>query len=97
MLGVLFNLAGDREEAANTLKEACRLAPTDFALWNKLGATLANSQRHSEALEAYRRALTIRPRYVRLHVNMGICQQVRVGPENGSHSERLCTTRISKS
>ena len=42
------------------------------ALWNRLGATLANGGRSEEALDAYGRALSIRPRYARGWLNLAI-------------------------
>jgi peroxin-5 len=46
--------------------------PHDYALWNKYGATLANSGRSEEALEAYFEALERKPLYVRARANLGI-------------------------
>ena len=57
---------------------ACRSAlavrPTDYSLWNKLGATQANSSRSGEAIAAYQRALDLKPNYMRAWTNMGIAQ-----------------------
>lgn len=39
------------------LKLATEIAPKNFAVWNKLGATLANSGKHDEAMECYTKAL----------------------------------------
>ena len=44
----------------------------DSLLWNKLGATLANSSRSEEAVEAYQHALHISPGYVRTRYNLGV-------------------------
>jgi len=41
-------------------------------IWNKLGATLSNSGRSAEAVEAFRRALDIVPGYVRTRHNLGL-------------------------
>ncbi|TFJ82311.1 hypothetical protein NSK_006430 [Nannochloropsis salina CCMP1776] len=48
------------------------LPASDYSLWNKLGATLANSQRSDEALPAYHRALDLKPKYARGWLNLGI-------------------------
>lgn len=46
--------------------------PARHSLWNKLGATLANHSHSSEAVSAYRRALELKPNYMRAWTNMGI-------------------------
>jgi peroxin-5 len=42
------------------------------SLWNKLGATLANHSHSSQAVAAYRKALELKPNYMRAWTNMGI-------------------------
>lgn len=58
-----------RDLSLHTLLSPSR---SDYSLWNKLGATLANSQRSQEALPAYHRALDIKPKYARGWLNLGI-------------------------
>ena len=71
-LGLLYNLNMDYAKAVDCFRSALRMRPDDYALWNKLGATLANSNRFSEALDCYFRALSIKPSYVRARANLGI-------------------------
>lgn len=50
---MLYNVSRDYDSAVPALREALRLRPEDHSLWNKLGATLANSNRSEEALPIY--------------------------------------------
>ena len=72
VLGVLYNVTRHFEGAAEALARAAEARPGDYSLWNKLGATRANSARSAEALPAYHRALAIKPRYARGWLNLGI-------------------------
>ncbi|MCL4127093.1 UNVERIFIED_CONTAM: hypothetical protein GTU68_031263, partial [Idotea baltica] len=64
-LGILLNLTGDYERAVDCFQSALQSKPSDPELWNKLGATLANSNRSAEAVEAYRNCLEISPGFIR--------------------------------
>lgn len=55
-------------------RAALGIRPRDYSLWNKLGATLANSSRSQEAVAAYQKALDLKPNYMRAWTNMGIAQ-----------------------
>lgn len=41
-------------------------------MWNKLGATFANSNNAAEAIRSYHRALEINPTYIRARCNLAI-------------------------
>ncbi|KDO20672.1 hypothetical protein SPRG_13424 [Saprolegnia parasitica CBS 223.65] len=72
VLGVLYNVSKDYDAAVRCFRLAASARPDEYALWNKLGATLANSSRSSEAIPTYHRALEIKPKYARGWLNLGI-------------------------
>lgn len=55
VLGVLFNLSREYDRAIESFKKALSLNSSDYSLWNKLGATQANSAHNVQAIEAYQR------------------------------------------
>ncbi|KAI1401036.1 TPR-like protein [Hypoxylon fuscum] len=79
-LGVLFYGAEEYEKAVDCFMAA--LNSTDqgssnqqnqvHLLWNRLGATLANSGKSEEAIAAYEHALTLSPNFVRARYNLGV-------------------------
>ena len=79
-LGVLFYGAEEHSKAVDCFEAA--LASTESGasnrpdqahlLWNRLGATLANSGRSEEAIAAYEQALTLNPNFVRARYNLGV-------------------------
>ena len=71
-LGVVYNVSRDYEAAVDSLRRACRLRPHDYQLWNKLGATLANSNQCEAALPMYHQALQLKPKYARAWLNTAI-------------------------
>ncbi|CAM8984924.1 unnamed protein product [Rhodiola kirilowii] len=85
VLGVLYNLSREFDNAIEAFGTALKLRPRDYSLWNKLGATQANSVHSADAILAYQQdsykhillfvgeqALDLKPNYVRAWVNMGI-------------------------
>lgn len=93
-LGVLFYGAEEYSKAVDCFSAA--LASNESGttnqqekvhlLWNRLGATLANSGRSEEAIEAYEKALTIRPNFVRARYNLGVsCINIGCYPEAAQH------------
>ena len=93
-LGVLFYAADEFNKAVDCFGAA--LGSTEAGvvnseanlhlLWNRLGATLANSGRSEEAIQAYERALELRPNFVRARYNLGVsCINLGVLPEAAGH------------
>lgn len=93
-LGVLFYGAEEYEKAVDCFGAA--LASTEqgttnksgeiHLLWNRLGATLANSGRSEEAIDAYSRALEYRPNFVRARYNLGVsCINIGCYEEAAQH------------
>eukprot|EP01127_Copromyxa_protea_P020623 TRINITY_DN691_c1_g1_i1.p1 TRINITY_DN691_c1_g1~~TRINITY_DN691_c1_g1_i1.p1 ORF type:complete len:411 (+),score=82.96 TRINITY_DN691_c1_g1_i1:210-1442(+) len=75
-LGLLYNSTWEYDKALECFKAALTVQPDDYALWNKFGATLANSlhgTKHADvAIDAYWRALEKKPQYTRARSNLGI-------------------------
>ena len=71
-LGVLYNLSKEYGKAEVAFRHALSLQQDNHSLWNKLGATQANSSNSKEAVKAYQNALNLKPNYVRAWSNMGI-------------------------
>ncbi|ODV92697.1 hypothetical protein CANCADRAFT_48878 [Tortispora caseinolytica NRRL Y-17796] len=71
-LGVLFYGQEDYDKAIDCFNAALAVRPDDALIWNRLGATLANSHRSEEAIDAYHRALSLRPSFVRARYNLGV-------------------------
>lgn len=72
-LGLLYYNVGRYSDSVRAFETACRLSGgTDYRLWNRLGATLANSGQSDRAIQAYLKALEIRPGFVRARYNLGV-------------------------
>jgi len=71
-LGVMENINRNYDGAIQALATACRLRPNDHTVWNKLGATLANSGKPEQAVVAYHQGLQLKPNYARSWSNLAI-------------------------
>lgn len=71
-LGVLFYANEEFDKTIDCFKAAINVRPNDELLWNRLGASLANSNRSEEAIEAYYKALQLKPTFVRARYNLGV-------------------------
>ena len=93
-LGVLFYGAEEYEKAVDCFQSALHsseLGSTNqreqvHLLWNRLGATLANSGRSEEAIAAYEQALSLSPNFVRARYNLGVsCININCHQEAACH------------
>lgn len=93
-LGVLFYGAEDYDKAVDCFQAALHSSEMGTTnqqeqvhlLWNRLGATLANSGRSEEAIAAYQEALSLAPNFVRARYNLGVsCINVHVHQEAACH------------
>ncbi|KAI6032831.1 hypothetical protein F5J12DRAFT_186651 [Pisolithus orientalis] len=71
-LAVLLNTMEDYSRALDCFLTALAVRPDDWLLYNRVGATMANSGRADEALQYYYRALELNPGYIRARYNLGI-------------------------
>jgi len=55
------------------LQQAAKAAPKNAQAWTKLGDALMDSQRFSEAVEAYGKSLALEPKNVNVLVDQGTC------------------------
>lgn len=69
---MLYFIKRDYEISVGLFDRALKIDPTNYSLWNKMGAALAHLGRPDEAIDCYHRALEIKPNYVRVWVNLGI-------------------------
>ncbi|KAK6201573.1 uncharacterized protein RJT21DRAFT_120629 [Scheffersomyces amazonensis] len=85
-LGVLFYANEEFSKTVDCFKAALSIRPDDPLLWNRLGASLANSNRSEEAVEAYFKALQLKPTFVRARYNLGVsCINIKCYKEAAEH------------
>ncbi len=93
-LGVLFYGGEDFNKAVDCFHAALASSEQGTSnqqsqvhlLWNRLGATLANSGRPEEAIAAYEKALSMHPNFVRARYNLGVsCINMGCYEEAASH------------
>ena len=93
-LGVLFYGQEDFEKAIDCFNASLASHESGTVnsegqihlLWNRLGATLANSGKSEDAIAAYSRALEENPNFVRARYNLGVsCINIGCYPEAAGH------------
>ncbi|KAH7359392.1 peroxisomal targeting signal receptor [Plectosphaerella cucumerina] len=93
-LGVLFYGAEDYAKAVDCFTSALNSSVMGDStqqenvhlLWNRLGATLANSGQSEEAIAAYEKALSMNPNFVRARYNLGVsCINIGCHEEAAGH------------
>ncbi|KAK0461267.1 uncharacterized protein EV420DRAFT_1531213 [Desarmillaria tabescens] len=85
-LAVLFNSSEDYTKAQDCFRTALAIRPDDWLLYNRVGATMANSGHAEDALQYYYRALEMNPTYIRARYNLGIsCISLRRYEEAAQH------------
>lgn len=93
-LGVLFYGAEEYDKAVDCFQSALHSTEMGISnqqeqlhlLWNRLGATLANSGRSEEAIAAYEQALSLSPNFVRARYNLGVsCININCHQEAACH------------
>ncbi|KAI0743482.1 TPR-like protein [Daedaleopsis nitida] len=85
-LAVLLNTNEEYAKARDCFTTALAVRPNDWLLYNRVGATLANSGHPDEALQYYYTALELNPGYIRARFNLGIsCTNLRRYDEAAQH------------
>ncbi|KAJ3204244.1 Peroxisomal membrane signal receptor PTS1 [Entophlyctis luteolus] len=94
-LGVLFNISGQYSKALDCFTACLKAHPEDYMLWNKLGATLANSRSPSKALEAYSRALELNPNFLRARYNVAVAL-IQLGEYRDAAAQLIQVLRVQE-
>lgn len=95
-LGVLFYSNASYEQAKDCFETALQARPNDFLLWNRLGATLANGGKPEEAIQAYHKALELRPTFTRAIYNLSV-SCLNLGAHHEAAEHLLAALSLQKS
>ncbi|KAH8814747.1 hypothetical protein DL96DRAFT_1624811 [Flagelloscypha sp. PMI_526] len=71
-LAVILNTIDDYAKSRDCFLAALAVRPDDWLLYNRVGATLANSGHSEQAVGYYHKALELNPAYIRARYNLGI-------------------------
>ena len=71
-LGNAYNGLKQYNRAADALKHAAEIEPTNASAHFNLGLALYNGGRYSEAIEAYKVVISLRPQLAGAHYNLGL-------------------------
>ncbi|WFD32466.1 Peroxisomal membrane signal receptor PTS1 [Malassezia sp. CBS 17886] len=97
-LGVLFYSSSSFEQARDCFKAALESRPDDWQLWNRLGATLANGGNPELAIDAYQKALELRPTFTRAIYNLSVsCLNLGAHREAAEHLLSALTLQRAQS
>ncbi|GAA6017532.1 hypothetical protein JCM10207_008259 [Rhodosporidiobolus poonsookiae] len=84
-LGVLFNTSDEFEKAGDCFEAALSVRPDDPLLFNRLGATYANSGKTDVAMQYYLAALDLDPGFVRARFNLAVANMNLAQYEDAVH------------
>ncbi|ETO33285.1 hypothetical protein RFI_03821, partial [Reticulomyxa filosa] len=82
ILGILHFVTADYSKAADQFKTCVHLDPKNHTLWNQLGKCFSNSGLSKLALEAYQKALELKPNYVQALINVAKEYSIEKNYEN---------------
>ena len=85
-LGLLYYADDNYEKTIECFNRALAVNPNDELMWNRLGAALANSNRSEESIQAYHKALNLKPSFVRARYNLAVsCLNIGCYKEAAEH------------
>lgn len=92
--GVMAYIAREYKLSVDLMNKAVEIDPQNFSAWNKLGACLAQLNETEMSRIAYRKALDLKPNYVRPWVNLGMTysSKVDLGDSSETTKQRLAIT-----